>query len=166
MMSSKNVWVLVLAGGEGKRLRVLTTEPCGTPVPKQFCSLRGERSLIEEAIDRGGPLWFIRSESARLLLRSIGAGVRKRRVGPSSLSQSDRATAKSTRGTGVGVASHARASMRLEQSLHAAAGERDVAAFAAARLCGCCVPPVRICESRRSARSHATTGTALEAVER
>jgi mannose-1-phosphate guanylyltransferase len=54
MMSSKNVWVLVLAGGEGKRLRVLTTEPCGTPVPKQFCSLRGERSLIEEAIDRGG----------------------------------------------------------------------------------------------------------------
>ena len=56
MISSKNVWVLVLAGGEGKRLRVLTTEPCGTPVPKQFCSLGGERSLIEEAIDRGAAL--------------------------------------------------------------------------------------------------------------
>jgi mannose-1-phosphate guanylyltransferase len=56
MSSSKGVWVLVLAGGEGKRLRVLTTEPCGTPVPKQFCSLRGERSLIEEAIDRGAAL--------------------------------------------------------------------------------------------------------------
>jgi len=56
MIPSKSVWVLVLAGGEGKRLRVLTREPCGTPVPKQFCSLGGERSLIEEAIDRGAAL--------------------------------------------------------------------------------------------------------------
>lgn len=56
MISAKRLWVLVLAGGEGKRLHALTTEPCGTPVPKQFCSLRGERSLIEEAIDRGAAL--------------------------------------------------------------------------------------------------------------
>jgi mannose-1-phosphate guanylyltransferase len=56
MISSKSVWVLVLAGGAGKRLRALTTQPCGTPVPKQFCSLGGERSLIEEAIDRGAAL--------------------------------------------------------------------------------------------------------------
>jgi mannose-1-phosphate guanylyltransferase len=56
MISSRGAWALVLAGGEGKRLRVLTTEPSGTPVPKQFCSLRGERSLIEEAIDRGAAL--------------------------------------------------------------------------------------------------------------
>jgi uncharacterized protein (DUF488 family) len=32
MSSSKSAWVLVLAGGEGKRLRALTTEPCGTAV--------------------------------------------------------------------------------------------------------------------------------------
>jgi Mannose-1-phosphate guanylyltransferase len=56
VISANHLWVLVLAGGEGKRLRALTTEPCGTPVPKQFCSLRGERSLIEEAIDRGAAL--------------------------------------------------------------------------------------------------------------
>ena len=56
MISPNHLWALVLAGGEGKRLRALTTEPCGTPVPKQFCSLRGERSLIEEAIDRGAAL--------------------------------------------------------------------------------------------------------------
>src|SRR5678816_3420798 len=49
VISAKHLWALVLAGGEGKRLRALTTEPCGTPVPKQFCSLWGERSLIEEA---------------------------------------------------------------------------------------------------------------------
>lgn len=56
MIATKHVWALVLAGGEGKRLQVLTTQPGGTPVPKQFCSLRGERSLIEEAIDRGAAL--------------------------------------------------------------------------------------------------------------
>jgi len=56
VISAKRLWALVLAGGEGKRLRALTTEPCGTPVPKQFCSLRGERSLIEEAINRGAAL--------------------------------------------------------------------------------------------------------------
>ena len=56
MISAKRLWVLVLAGGEGKRLRTLTTEPCGTPVPKQFCSLWGEHSLIEEAVDRGAAL--------------------------------------------------------------------------------------------------------------
>jgi mannose-1-phosphate guanylyltransferase len=56
MISSESVSALVLAGGEGKRLRVLTTEPSGTAVPKQFCSLGGERSLMEEAIDRGAPL--------------------------------------------------------------------------------------------------------------
>lgn len=56
MMAPTSVWALVLAGGEGKRLHVLTTQSCGTPVPKQFCSLGGERSLIEEAIARSAAL--------------------------------------------------------------------------------------------------------------
>lgn len=46
------VWALVLAAGEGSRLRALTTQPCGTPVPKQFCSLHGGHSLLEDAIRR------------------------------------------------------------------------------------------------------------------
>jgi mannose-1-phosphate guanylyltransferase len=45
-------WALVLAAGEGSRLRSLTTKPCGTAVPKQFCSLKGERTLLEEALAR------------------------------------------------------------------------------------------------------------------
>lgn len=56
MISSTSVWTLILAGGEGKRLQVLTTQSCGTPVPKQFCSLGGERSLIDEAIARSAAL--------------------------------------------------------------------------------------------------------------
>lgn len=45
-------WALVLAAGEGSRLRALTTQPCGTPVPKQYCSLHGGASLVEDAIHR------------------------------------------------------------------------------------------------------------------
>jgi len=52
MVSGGDMWSIVLAGGEGSRLRALTTRPCGTSVPKQFCSLHGGRSLIEDAIAR------------------------------------------------------------------------------------------------------------------
>ncbi|MDY6944110.1 MAG: sugar phosphate nucleotidyltransferase [Pseudomonadota bacterium] len=45
-------WALVLAAGEGSRLRALTTQPCGTPVPKQYCSLAGGQSLLDEALLR------------------------------------------------------------------------------------------------------------------
>jgi mannose-1-phosphate guanylyltransferase len=50
---AQHVWSLVLAGGDGNRLRALTTRPCGTSVPKQYCSLRGGHSLLEDAIARG-----------------------------------------------------------------------------------------------------------------
>lgn len=52
MESAGNVWSVVLAGGEGARLRALTTRPCGTAVPKQFCSFQGGRTLLEDAVDR------------------------------------------------------------------------------------------------------------------
>lgn len=48
----RNTWAIVLAGGEGSRLRALTTTPDGRSVPKQFCSLRGGATLLEEAIHR------------------------------------------------------------------------------------------------------------------
>ncbi|HEX5050681.1 MAG TPA: sugar phosphate nucleotidyltransferase [Planctomycetota bacterium] len=45
-------WVLVLAAGSGTRLSELTRADDGTVVPKQFCSLRGGRSLLLDTIDR------------------------------------------------------------------------------------------------------------------
>lgn len=51
-MADVETWALVLAAGEGSRLRSLTTQPCGTAVPKQFCSLKGDRTLLEDAIVR------------------------------------------------------------------------------------------------------------------
>ena len=52
-MSGGKVWSLVLAAGEGTRLSSLTTTAGGVSVPKQFCSLRGGASLLEETLSRG-----------------------------------------------------------------------------------------------------------------
>ncbi|HMN44113.1 MAG TPA: sugar phosphate nucleotidyltransferase [Povalibacter sp.] len=45
-------WALVLAGGEGTRLRQLTTDASGTAVPKQYCSLTGGNTLLDAALSR------------------------------------------------------------------------------------------------------------------
>jgi mannose-1-phosphate guanylyltransferase len=43
---------VVLAAGSGTRLAQLTTDSEGNAVPKQFCSLEGGASLLQEAIQR------------------------------------------------------------------------------------------------------------------
>lgn len=43
---------MVLAGGEGSRLQGLTRNVHGVVVPKQFCSLQGGPSLLQEALQR------------------------------------------------------------------------------------------------------------------
>jgi mannose-1-phosphate guanylyltransferase len=49
---SGHTWAVVLAAGEGSRLRSLTTASDGVAVPKQFCSLNGGASLLGEALRR------------------------------------------------------------------------------------------------------------------
>lgn len=45
-------WAVVLAGGDGVRLRRLTRFVCGDDRPKQFCPLLGNLSLLQEARER------------------------------------------------------------------------------------------------------------------
>lgn len=45
-------WALVLAAGEGSRLRSLTRNEQGVVLPKQFCSLQGGPCLLQEALQR------------------------------------------------------------------------------------------------------------------
>jgi len=45
-------WGVVLAGGDGERLRELTRWMYGEDRPKQFCQLLGNRTLLEEARQR------------------------------------------------------------------------------------------------------------------
>ncbi len=46
------VWVVVLAGGEGRRVQAYTTMRDGVAVPKQFCRFRDDRTLVAATIDR------------------------------------------------------------------------------------------------------------------
>jgi mannose-1-phosphate guanylyltransferase len=52
MRSVSNTWAVVLAGGDGSRLREISTTDAGEVIPKQFCSLLRETCLLEDAIKR------------------------------------------------------------------------------------------------------------------
>jgi mannose-1-phosphate guanylyltransferase len=45
-------WGLILAGGDGSRLREVTTTGDGQIIPKQYCSIGGATCLLEDAIRR------------------------------------------------------------------------------------------------------------------
>jgi mannose-1-phosphate guanylyltransferase len=47
-----HTWAIVLAGGEGKRLHAITTTEAGVAIPKQFCSIYGGLSLLQETLRR------------------------------------------------------------------------------------------------------------------
>ena len=51
-MNTQNTWAMVLAAGEGSRLASLTTDRSGVAVPKQYCSLLGGATLLEDALHR------------------------------------------------------------------------------------------------------------------
>jgi mannose-1-phosphate guanylyltransferase len=51
-MSNEHTWAVVLAAGEGRRLQGLTTTASGAVIPKQYCSLLGGPSLLQEALHR------------------------------------------------------------------------------------------------------------------
>src|SRR5205814_2585975 len=53
---SGSLWALVLAGGDGTRLQPLTRLIAGTPIPKQYCRIIGNRSLLEATLERVAPL--------------------------------------------------------------------------------------------------------------
>ena len=51
-----NLWAVILAGGEGLRLRPLTRHLYGDERPKQFAAVVGARSLLRQTLDRVGLL--------------------------------------------------------------------------------------------------------------
>jgi mannose-1-phosphate guanylyltransferase len=52
MRESIKTWAVVLAAGDGNRLRELTTTPAGETIPKQFCSFQRHTCLLDDAIKR------------------------------------------------------------------------------------------------------------------
>jgi mannose-1-phosphate guanylyltransferase len=51
-----HLWAIVLAGGEGVRLRSLVKRVCGDERPKQYVPLLGARTLLGQTLDRVGRL--------------------------------------------------------------------------------------------------------------
>ena len=49
---NKNVWSIVLAGGEGERLKPFVLRWLGHHRPKQYCTFVGTRSMFEHTLDR------------------------------------------------------------------------------------------------------------------
>jgi mannose-1-phosphate guanylyltransferase len=54
MPGRQNCWAIVLAGGEGMRLRSLVRQVLGEDRPKQYARLLGARSLLGQTLDRIG----------------------------------------------------------------------------------------------------------------
>lgn len=48
----RKVWTIVLAGGEGERLRPLITRWLGVHRPKQYCTFVGRQSMLRHTLDR------------------------------------------------------------------------------------------------------------------
>lgn len=48
----KNIWAIVLAGGEGRRMCPLVERWLGHEQPKQYCSFYGSKSLLEYTVER------------------------------------------------------------------------------------------------------------------
>ena len=54
---SRHLWAVLLAGGDGSRLRDLTVRIAGDDRPKQFCSITGPESLLRQTRSRLDPLF-------------------------------------------------------------------------------------------------------------
>src|ERR1700685_4371929 len=61
-------WGVILAGGEGERLRSLTRLIAGDDRPKQFCTLAGGRSLLAQTRVRIAP-YILRDRTLFRLLK-------------------------------------------------------------------------------------------------
>ena len=54
--SSNRAWSLILAGGDGERLRPLIEQWLGCHRPKQYCAFIGTRSMLQHTLDRADRL--------------------------------------------------------------------------------------------------------------
>ncbi len=49
---SKSLWTIILAGGEGNRLKPMISRWLGRPRAKQYCTFVGTRSMFQHTLDR------------------------------------------------------------------------------------------------------------------
>lgn len=54
--SNKHIWSIILGGGEGERSHPFIEQWLGYPLPKQYCTFVGTRSMLQHTLDRAGRL--------------------------------------------------------------------------------------------------------------
>lgn len=76
------LWAVVLAGGQGMRLRPLTRRIHGEARPKQFAAVLGRRSLLRQTLDRAGTAIPLARTVAVTLAGHAGYVMREIEQGP------------------------------------------------------------------------------------
>jgi len=56
MTTNEHLWVVILAAGEGKRVRRLVRDRWGQPAPKQFALIDGRRTLLDVTSERAASI--------------------------------------------------------------------------------------------------------------
>ncbi len=55
-LGSRPLWAIILSGGEGQRMRPFVEWWKGRPIPKQYCTFVGTRSMLQHTWDRAAHL--------------------------------------------------------------------------------------------------------------
>ena len=96
-LAPERTWALILAGGEGARLRPLIRQLYNEDLPKQYAVLTGDRSLLGQTLDRVGRLVSPQRTVVATMashLRYLDRDLRLSQDGPHVLAQpQDRGTA-------------------------------------------------------------------------
>ena len=75
-------WAVILAGGDGKRLLPLTRRLSGDDRPKQFCSVLGDRTLLDQTLRRAARIvnpertFSVVTKAHESFYSAHGAGIR------------------------------------------------------------------------------------------
>ncbi|HYA17315.1 MAG TPA: sugar phosphate nucleotidyltransferase, partial [Bryobacteraceae bacterium] len=93
-----NRWGIILAGGDATRLKDLTRRICGDDRPKQFCSLLGRETLLEQTRQRAE-----RSIPGNTILFSLSAHHERYYAAEKGILPSQRIVQPANRGTAAPV---------------------------------------------------------------
>src|SRR5437764_1273087 len=92
-------WALVLAGGDGTRLQELTRLIAGAPIPKQYCRIHGDESLLQATVSRIASL--VSTERTLVIVNSDHLSLAREQLG--GLPADNMLVQPSNRDTGPGM---------------------------------------------------------------